>query len=1083
MPTKLSRYCEGLMEAGWLAAIILVPLFFDIYSSRIFEPDKLTLLRSVALLILTAWLLKLLDEGRIRWQKLEAGPNRWKSLLTTPLLAPVLALAVVYVLSTLFSVTPRASLWGSYQRLQGTYTTFAYLIIFASMAANLRRRAQVERLLTVAVLVSLPISLYGVLQRNKIDPVPWGGDTSTRIASNMGNSIFVAAYLIMAFPLAVGRIIQAAGAILREESRVLIHSLKLTFYVVIVVMQVVALYMSQSRGPALGWLAGLAFLAVLLAWHWRKRWLTVTMVVLGMAALIFLMVFNIPNGPLEALRKMPGVGRFGLILDAESNSALVRKYIWEGAADLVSPHAPLQFPDGRSDAFNFLRPVVGYGPESMYVAYNPFYVPELGRVEKRNASPDRSHNETWDSLVITGGLGFLVYVTLFVAIFYYGLKWLGLVPNARWRNVYLGISIGGAIAGAAALIAWRGVEYFGLGFPLGLAAGVGVYAVVASLTLRFAAPQTAGEAARSLTIIVLLAAITSHFIEINFGIAIAATRTYFWTYTALLMLVGYILPLHQQYGGPEPLPETSDANEKATPKEGRSSRSKKQLHRSERRAQLLQKQPAWMQEALVQGGILAMVMSTMGYLFISNPKRLVDMLKIIEYSLTRLPNRNYMLSMGILVLVLTSWLVLAILLTCHLDTISRPKEWWSAFGVIVGTSGGAALLYWLWHAGTLASVAGFNPQNAQDILAQVDKIGGLLTNYYLFIFLLVFTLAFLLPPDWPTPRLGSSMGLGTVLAPVLLIAWVGLVYFTNLRIIHADIAFKMAEPYTKTSNNNGWPVATYIYKERALKLAPDEDYYYLFLGRSYLEQAKQEQDAAKQASLIQAAEADLKDAQKINPLNTDHTANLARLYSWWATKAQDSATMMERAQKSSDYYEMAVILSPQNSTLWGEWAVLYMDLLKQPDEALERLQHALDLDTQYSWTQNLMGNYYYRLSASQSAEQKVESLKKAAYHFSEAVRVGRYFEASTIQSSLISLGDVYIQLGQNSDAIAAYERLLQLYPTLSQRWRVEQAIAGIYLRQGDKTNALLHAQAAMQAAPDESKPQVQSLIAQIEQLP
>ena len=47
MTTKLSRYCDGIMEAGWLAAVILIPIFFNIYSSRIFEPDKITLLRSL----------------------------------------------------------------------------------------------------------------------------------------------------------------------------------------------------------------------------------------------------------------------------------------------------------------------------------------------------------------------------------------------------------------------------------------------------------------------------------------------------------------------------------------------------------------------------------------------------------------------------------------------------------------------------------------------------------------------------------------------------------------------------------------------------------------------------------------------------------------------------------------------------------------------------------------------------------------------------------------------------------------------------------------------------------------------------
>ena len=49
---------------------------------------------------------------------------------------------------------------------------------------------------------------------------------------------------------------------------------------------------------------------------------------------------------------------------------------------------------------------------------------------------------------------------------------------------------------------------------------------------------------RAYLLLGLLAAVIAHFVEINFGIAIAATRTYFWVYAALILLVGYILPAH-----------------------------------------------------------------------------------------------------------------------------------------------------------------------------------------------------------------------------------------------------------------------------------------------------------------------------------------------------------------------------------------------------------------------------------------------------------------------------------------------------------------------------------------------------------
>ena len=71
MPTKLSRYAEGIMEAAWLAAVIVVPVFFNVYSSRIFEPDKITLLRSLALVILAAWLIKILEGGWIKGKQSE----------------------------------------------------------------------------------------------------------------------------------------------------------------------------------------------------------------------------------------------------------------------------------------------------------------------------------------------------------------------------------------------------------------------------------------------------------------------------------------------------------------------------------------------------------------------------------------------------------------------------------------------------------------------------------------------------------------------------------------------------------------------------------------------------------------------------------------------------------------------------------------------------------------------------------------------------------------------------------------------------------------------------------------------------
>src|SRR3990172_8711955 len=148
--SRLSALCDKIIEAGWLAAVVLVPLFFNIYSSRVFEPDKLTVLRSIALVMSAAWIVRTIDE---RFTPGESGAKGRRSLangvnLRTPLIRPTLVLVVVYIIATALSIVPRTSLFGSYQRLQGTYTTFSYIVIFLMILQGMRRRRQLDRLVT-----------------------------------------------------------------------------------------------------------------------------------------------------------------------------------------------------------------------------------------------------------------------------------------------------------------------------------------------------------------------------------------------------------------------------------------------------------------------------------------------------------------------------------------------------------------------------------------------------------------------------------------------------------------------------------------------------------------------------------------------------------------------------------------------------------------------------------------------------------------------------------------------------------------------------------------------------------------------
>ncbi len=97
--TRVEVFCDKLIEAGWLSALVIVPLFFNVYSSRVFEPDKITTLRSIAVLMAGAWVVKLIERGlgAADWRSglRAAAAHLWQEVRRTPLVLPTIALVAV----------------------------------------------------------------------------------------------------------------------------------------------------------------------------------------------------------------------------------------------------------------------------------------------------------------------------------------------------------------------------------------------------------------------------------------------------------------------------------------------------------------------------------------------------------------------------------------------------------------------------------------------------------------------------------------------------------------------------------------------------------------------------------------------------------------------------------------------------------------------------------------------------------------------------------------------------------------------------------------------------------------------------
>lgn len=1094
--SKLDQWCDGIIEAGWLAALIIAPLFFNVYSSRVFEPDKISLVRSIALVMALAWIVKVANGGYgwlPAWRTTSSGENptvreaargAWRN----PFVIPVLALVVVYAISTLLSLAPYVSWFGSYQRLQGTYSYYSYVIIGVLTAATLRSPDQIRRMQHAVVVTSVPIAIYGILQHMGVDPLPWGGDTQVRVTANAGNAIFLGAYLLFAMSFTLERIYSSFLALAQPEEETksggnadLVAAVAGSIYIFIFIMQALAMVWTQSRGPWMGVLAGL-FLGVLLVpialrprYH---RLISGVLVALGVAGFAVIVLLNTVWAGWA--RDIPYVGRLSQMLDLESQTAQVRAYIWEGAADLVRPHDALERPDGSTDALNAVRPLVGYGPEAMWVAFNKFYPPGLTQVEARNASPDRSHNETWDSLVITGLLGLVAYMSLFVSIFYWSLRWLGLIQNKRdtWLFAIL-LAVGGILIAAVAYIAdageWR---YLGVAFPAGLILGLIAYIMISAFMHGDWQPARA-DLPRSLIIITILSAVVAHFVEIHFGISIGATRTYFWVLTGLLVAVGMRWAQPQFMAAWQDQSATTDGEDAAAasnavpaPQGKRKPTARQSAARgSARRARSVDDLLPWTPLTVLTD---ALTMMTTVFLYTTNAASESNTLKILFSSITQRSVNGVLQWEGrILLLLVLTWLTALILglATLALRQRTLPSLAWWGRAILLHALfvWGAWFVYGLIQAGRVAPIQ--IPATLTTATEQLNYQLQHIANHFAFFTGLLILWIVVAGSVYAWNELRSVRGvpfatrpvLGAVAGAVAAVVVFLVIANVNIGLVRADIIYKQGQQF---DNQGNYADSIELYR-RALAARETEDYYMLFLGRALLEQAKRAESPTGTAGfsenptlddvlalrpetiaqmgrddLLRAAEAVLTEAQRVNPLNTDHSANLARLYqSWGDLRADDPALRTELLERSIAEFETAVTLSPNAALLWDQLGNAY---LAQGDrtKAEETYLHALEIDPYYEQTYLLLADLY----DNDGREGESIPLLREGIALIGALRG----QAATLQLYSF-LGVALSQSGDIAGAIEAMQQMLAIDPSNLTAMR---NLALLYRDAGDPARAV-----------------------------
>ncbi|VAW37072.1 Peptidyl-prolyl cis-trans isomerase, partial [hydrothermal vent metagenome] len=376
------------------------------------------------------------------------------------------------------------------------------------------------------------------------------------------------------------------------------------------------------------------------------------------------------------------------------------------------------------------------------------------------------------------------------------------------------------------------------------------------------------------------------------------------------------------------------------------------------------------------------------------------------------------------------------------------------------------------------------PQTADQLssylIDEAAQSANFLTYFYVFVLGLMLIAAFVVGTSKkPKLRNGGSMA-GYALLGVLMVTAVWFIATSNLRIIQADMVYKRGRFFDGEAASTGdlstWDNAIAIYED-AIDRAPREDFYYLFLGRAYLERSNITADLAEQDQLLSEAEQQLFIAQNINPLNTDHTANLARLNSRWAATTADESLRASRLLNAEQHYQSALLLSPQNSVIRNEYARLVLVEAEDCAEGLAIYEASATIDPFYSDT------FFAWADAAASCATNAEGDEVDAFYAqaAEVLTQGLALQPDNARA-WVRAGQMYRQIGEADQAIAAYDQALLVDPDQSEIpiWNIKYLQAQIFRDEGDVAQAETLANEALQNSPAEAQGEIRLFIQQLQ---
>ena len=294
-----------------------------------------------------------------------------------------------FTITTITSVLPYPSFWGSLERMGGLWTFWHYFLFFIILTSVMTKREYWQKLLDLTIFVGVLSAFYGFFQKTDIEFFLGSGGRA-RIFGTIGNPALFAGYELFAVFLSLMAYFSPKNT---QNQK--------TLYLFAFIITSIAVLMTAVRGSLLGYAVGLTVFAFLWTRYKKSHIGKIVFKTLIGSAILFI-VFSFLFGDSAVVKKS---GYLSRITSLSLTSPTVETRFWAWQAGIK----------GWSEGPKTI--LLGWGPENFNIPFSKNFNPKFFVGAGAETLFDRAHNMFVEILVTMGIIGFLAYINIFMAMF------------------------------------------------------------------------------------------------------------------------------------------------------------------------------------------------------------------------------------------------------------------------------------------------------------------------------------------------------------------------------------------------------------------------------------------------------------------------------------------------------------------------------------------------------------------------------------------------------------------------------------------------------------------------------------------